>query len=1206
MASTIEFDRLVSYFDADISALEKTYARAMKLGDQLQAKWAKIKLMPGGGGSGSGSTDKEMAKAMADIRRMERERASMERSVTRSIERESQIQKRIRLRDYKTSMNQMLADSRRRVQEENRLSARSLSRGSGGGLLPLTGGLLGGLTAAQVAKFFATSAMGIEDNRNKFTALEGSVEKANARMRELLKLSRESVGVNFDDAMAGWGQLKVLGTVGETSINKMIKALGLLQIGFKNSIGSSSEFLLNLQQLFDQGFEAQDWKQAIGRVTIWEQLVERAFGTRDTGKLKEMKANGQLTMDAWIAGIAEAAQTDSRLTGLRETFSTKLTKAFTELKIAAAPVGEAILNQLKPELDRAILGLQQRDYTQIGNAIGGSLGRAIALAMRESMKASEGDGVGWNVFDPSGIQRGLLRGFAEAFNPTGYETPITDFFTSIGNKIRLGSNDLMASLAGVTIAPIADIILEKMGFGPNLGSTTIKAWFENNQREIEKYNKELLDQNRTARLDQATRDIGANTAILNDPASTAQAKARALAGLRDIARALEIEAANIQAEAHADSQQIGVAIGDGIASGVTSKQGDVVAATSGTIPASVPGTAEKGSSIGQNFASGIASGIRSGGGWVGAAVAALIDSAFSSAKAEAEIKSPSERAARELGLPFTEGIAKGVKGAKAKKALKQSLKDLYDDLIRASGQIGASTDRSIEIVERMFGLGLGDHASSYDKQIVNIKRYYDELRKLNDRRLREEIANIDKREAAIKQRKDLKAGEKRAMLLDLGQERNQASDAFRSRYSDIESRRNADINEAAMRRIEQAQRSLARTFIETENQMIGVRRSAEAEAQTNYDNELRRAVDLVSRYTAERDKYAEGSAQYIFWNNKMIDAEEERKDVVVRGSGEIARARETDQEAIKGHLEQIRQFSQQSKEAEFEAEQARIEMLRETGANREIVFAAERALAVNQENFRHNQRQAEIEAQKQSLLALQVTEDQRNQIIAASNAQMEAEARRHQSVITQITNENSRLGIIEQWRRMAAEIPTYQSQFEDFAVGLPNLLGDSFKAGLMNMEEGWNGFWQAAKETFLRSLTEMLAELAKAQLIKGLVGLFGGLLGGIGGGGLAGQDIGGGVNIYGNLIPGRASGGPVMGSRAYMVGEAGPELFVPRTSGRIMSNDDTRSVLGGGSTQPVVIHNHFHANERTGAFSRPSAQQAARDTSDYLQKVARR
>ncbi len=60
--------------------------------------------------------------------------------------------------------------------------------------------------------------------------------------------------------------------------------------------------------------------------------------------------------------------------------------------------------------------------------------------------------------------------------------------------------------------------------------------------------------------------------------------------------------------------------------------------------------------------------------------------------------------------------------------------------------------------------------------------------------------------------------------------------------------------------------------------------------------------------------------------------------------------------------------------------------------------------------------------------------------------------------------------------------------------------------------------------------------------VKGGVGsLFGGSEGGLGEA-LAGL-VGG--------LPGRATGGPVSPGRAYVVGERGPELFVPSSSGRV-------------------------------------------------------
>ena len=57
------------------------------------------------------------------------------------------------------------------------------------------------------------------------------------------------------------------------------------------------------------------------------------------------------------------------------------------------------------------------------------------------------------------------------------------------------------------------------------------------------------------------------------------------------------------------------------------------------------------------------------------------------------------------------------------------------------------------------------------------------------------------------------------------------------------------------------------------------------------------------------------------------------------------------------------------------------------------------------------------------------------------------------------------------------------------------------------------------------------------------------LLGGGGSGGLLGQAFGA---LLG--LPGRATGGPVSPGRGYVVGERGPELFVPTSAGQIAPN----------------------------------------------------
>ena len=82
-------------------------------------------------------------------------------------------------------------------------------------------------------------------------------------------------------------------------------------------------------------------------------------------------------------------------------------------------------------------------------------------------------------------------------------------------------------------------------------------------------------------------------------------------------------------------------------------------------------------------------------------------------------------------------------------------------------------------------------------------------------------------------------------------------------------------------------------------------------------------------------------------------------------------------------------------------------------------------------------------------------------------------------------------------------------------------------------------------EDLKRAALSALAEIAAASIRGGL----GALLGGGKGGGL-GATLG---SLLAGLAgaPGKAIGGPVSPARPYLVGERGPELFVPTASGRI-------------------------------------------------------
>ncbi|WP_422036538.1 hypothetical protein [Reyranella sp.] len=97
-------------------------------------------------------------------------------------------------------------------------------------------------------------------------------------------------------------------------------------------------------------------------------------------------------------------------------------------------------------------------------------------------------------------------------------------------------------------------------------------------------------------------------------------------------------------------------------------------------------------------------------------------------------------------------------------------------------------------------------------------------------------------------------------------------------------------------------------------------------------------------------------------------------------------------------------------------------------------------------------------------------------------------------------------------------------------------------------------------------------------------GLFGSLLGGLGdlfgGGGWGIGAVGGSYNGGGSMSFGgpRAAGGPVNPGSWYMVGEKGPEPFIPHTPGTILPNSALR---GGGPTVIVNVHNNGNSQVRT-------------------------
>lgn len=119
-----------------------------------------------------------------------------------------------------------------------------------------------------------------------------------------------------------------------------------------------------------------------------------------------------------------------------------------------------------------------------------------------------------------------------------------------------------------------------------------------------------------------------------------------------------------------------------------------------------------------------------------------------------------------------------------------------------------------------------------------------------------------------------------------------------------------------------------------------------------------------------------------------------------------------------------------------------------------------------------------------------------------------------------------------------------QSAAQNIQSAFAEFLFDPFKGGLKGM-----------LSSFLDVTRRMLAELAAQQILGAIFGSF------TGGKGF--------MASFAKAITGRASGGPVSANRPYIVGERGPELFVPGSSGGIVP---THAMMGGGMTVAPVYN----------------------------------
>ena len=166
----------------------------------------------------------------------------------------------------------------------------------------------------------------------------------------------------------------------------------------------------------------------------------------------------------------------------------------------------------------------------------------------------------------------------------------------------------------------------------------------------------------------------------------------------------------------------------------------------------------------------------------------------------------------------------------------------------------------------------------------------------------------------------------------------------------------------------------------------------------------------------------------------------------------------------------------------------------------------------------------------------------------------------YRATIAFLTKNFAELGLTAE---QAAElIATLNSEFADqeglrnFVEELENAtktLSEDLAGALLEGQSAGDSF----KKFFKTMVNQIIADILRLMIIQPILSSI-----------MApfGLGFGTGGNII--RIPGKAMGGPVMANKPFVVGEKGPELFVPSSSGNIIPNHQ----LGGGTSQNITIN----------------------------------
>jgi hypothetical protein len=171
-------------------------------------------------------------------------------------------------------------------------------------------------------------------------------------------------------------------------------------------------------------------------------------------------------------------------------------------------------------------------------------------------------------------------------------------------------------------------------------------------------------------------------------------------------------------------------------------------------------------------------------------------------------------------------------------------------------------------------------------------------------------------------------------------------------------------------------------------------------------------------------------------------------------------------------------------------------------------------------------------------------------------------------------SDQDRLTAVQKYIEKQYELNTAVQRQQQLADGIANTLGEGMASAFDAIIQGSESFGASLRRIASGVLIDIANQLLRIFVIEQAINAIKGVISSLSpfsaatplgaGGGMVGK--------FGTLgpnfgIPQRAKGGPVMGGSPYIVGERGPELFVPGSSGTIIPNNK----MGGGVSIVVNV-----------------------------------